>query len=544
MEHSAILPTCLSLWAPLTSYLLRQGRTSLALESKPSGESGKTKALDLVPSQKNFTLADGSLDLVIMNPPFTRPTNHEIADVPVPSFAGFATSDEEQRAMSKQLKRARAGFSHLPASDGNAGLGSNFLDLAHLKCRPGGILALVMLLSLVRGESWRSARTLLATWYEDIMLVTLAAAKEHEKSFSADTGVGEVLVVARKRATPRHFRAQSQTPALFVNLHQRPATAIEAMEIARHLNRGRRSPSGIQRITLGDQTIGTTFHADLLQGGCAGIRDLELASTAIALESDELQLPTLAQPIALTMTCLERLGERGLVHRDINGLGSGGSYRGPFEIVSPSSQPTYPVLWAHEADRERQFTLTPDSEGEIRPGMEAKARTVWRTASRLHFTLDFRLNSQSLAAGVTRRRSIGGRAWPNFRLKDTAHEAALVLWSNTTLGIFLFWWYASRQQAGRAILTITQLPSLLVLDISQLTPDQHATAGKVFDEFARRPLLPANEAFHDEARIALDEAFLLQVLGLDRRILEPLEILRNKWCAEPSVHGNKSTRIQ
>ena len=38
---------------------------------------------------KSFAIADASLDLVIMNPPFTRPTNHERSDEPVPSFAGF-----------------------------------------------------------------------------------------------------------------------------------------------------------------------------------------------------------------------------------------------------------------------------------------------------------------------------------------------------------------------------------------------------------------------------------------------------------------------
>ena len=42
-------------------------------------------------------IPDGSLDLCIMNPPFTRPTNHETAEaagVPVPSFAGFGTTGE------------------------------------------------------------------------------------------------------------------------------------------------------------------------------------------------------------------------------------------------------------------------------------------------------------------------------------------------------------------------------------------------------------------------------------------------------------------
>ena len=145
---------------------------------------------------------------------------------------------------------------------------------------------------------------------------------------------------------------------------------------------------------------------------------------------------------------------------------------------------------------------------------------------------------------MTEHRSIGGRAWPNFRPGDPTHESALVLWSNTTLGLFLFWWHASRQQAGRAILTISQLPSLLVIDTTQLTSIQIAAAERVFDKFAKQPLLPANEAFRDTVRIALDEDFLVSVLGLEPTILEPLEILRNKWCAEPSVHGGKNTRIQ
>ena len=369
----------------------------------------------------------------------------------------------------------------------------------------------------------------------------LAAARPHEKSFSADTGMGEVLVVARKRFVPA--AEQTRTPTVFANLHQRPATTVEATEIARHFDRDHDVQSEIERITIGDQIVGTTYRADLRQGGCAGVRDLELARTAIALESNELQLPTLQQPSTLAMVRLSHLGQRGLYHLDIDGLNSDKSYRGPFDILPLSGQPSYPAMWSHDADRERQLILAPDCEGQIRPGMENKAHAVWATASRLHFNLDFRLNSQSLAAAVTGRRSIGGTAWPNFRLNDPAHEAALVLWSNTTLGLFCFWWSANRQQAGRARLTISQLPALLVIDTTQLSSKQLAEAERVFDKFAKQPLLPANEAFRDKVRIALDEEFLVQVLGLDPNILEPLEIFRNKWCAEPSVHGGKSTHI-
>ena len=68
-----------------------------------------------------------SMDVVIMNPPFTRPTNHESTTVPVPSFAGFGTEHSEQKAMSERLKVMRRSLSEL-AGNGNAGLASNFLD--------------------------------------------------------------------------------------------------------------------------------------------------------------------------------------------------------------------------------------------------------------------------------------------------------------------------------------------------------------------------------------------------------------------------------
>ena len=116
---------------------------------------------------RSFALADGSLDLVIMNPPFTRPTNHEGTGESVPSFAGFGTDASDQRAMSDELKRLRTLVTRRkekgeapPASNGNAGLASNFLDLAHAKLRPGGTLALVMPASLALGGAWApSARS-------------------------------------------------------------------------------------------------------------------------------------------------------------------------------------------------------------------------------------------------------------------------------------------------------------------------------------------------------------------------------------------------
>ena len=47
---------------------------------------------------------------MIMNPPFTSPTGQEAAlnNVPIPSFAGFATGADEQRRMSEVLSGIRS----------------------------------------------------------------------------------------------------------------------------------------------------------------------------------------------------------------------------------------------------------------------------------------------------------------------------------------------------------------------------------------------------------------------------------------------------
>ena len=221
-----------------------------------------------------------------------------------------------------------------------------------------------------------------------------------------------------------------------------------------------------------------------------------------------------------------------------------GAPRGPFGIERPFRVGArYPALWNHNADRERRLVVEPDSCGEVREEMGDKAAKVWATATRLHFNRDFRLNSQSLAACLTSEPAIGGRAWPNFRVEgDPRREQSLALWANTTPGLISFWWIAGRQQQGRAILTISQLPRLTALDVRTLGDGQLDQADRLFTEFAERDFLPANEAYRDETRQALDRAVLCGLIGLPESILEPLAALRLQWCEEPSVHGGKPTR--
>ena len=215
-------------------------------------------------------LPQNSADLVIMNPPFTRPTNHEAGyEAPVPSFAGFATSADEQKHMSVELKKIRGRLSE-PAGDGNAGLASNFIDLAHAKVKPGGVLALVLPITVVSGGAWAAARRLLARHYRDISVITLATTGQTGRSFSADTGMGEALIVAVKRDAPSGA-GEADAPALYVNLQRRPRRTVDGAETARVLARLPSQATGL--IHIGDEEIGCYVRASLADGGCASLRE-------------------------------------------------------------------------------------------------------------------------------------------------------------------------------------------------------------------------------------------------------------------------------
>lgn len=485
-------------------------------------------------------LPHNGFDLVIMNPPFTRPTNHEVAEVPVPSFAGFATTEDEQKDMSRRLEAIRKPSM---AGHGNAGLASNFIDLGHVKVRnPGGVLALVLPASFLQGGAWAAARRLFTELYSNVVVVSIAATGTNDRAFSADTGMAEVLVVATKGSTADNATGG----ALFVNLLHRPQSILEAAMTARAVQRIPADPSAGPLRVGGEKNAGCYIRSSLSDTGCAGLREADVAQAAAGLARGELRLPRRPEPMPLPIVQLETLGNRGLLDRDINGteVSRSGFPRGPFDIerLGRGEIPTWPALWAHKAERETRITVLPDRAGRVRPGCEARASKAWdKTASRLHFNRDFRINSQPLAACMTPEPTIGGRAWPNFLCAERRWEKPLVLWANTTLGLISFWWIGTRQQQGRAMLTISRLPSLPVLDPRSLTQEQLGRARAIFDDFEGRKMLPANEAWRDEARQALDRAVLIDLLGLPEDIMEPLALLRRQWCAEPSVHGGKPT---
>ncbi len=494
-----------------------------------------------------------SFDLVIMNPPFTRATNHEgrHENVPNPMFAAFGSSAEEQKAMATETKKLTKGT----VAHGNAGEASIFLALADRKLAKDGMLALVMPLSLMTGASWEKCRTRLAGSYENLIVISIAGSDNKALSFSADTNMGECLVIGQRNG-------KRQSRATFVVLEKSPDNPAFSLVIAKQIRelidgkairRLEDRPAGGTQIVLGSEVVGHMIDAPMPKSGgwkLGRIIDFSLAQSAYQLvENRQLWLPAEARSSDMSITVVEQIGQIGPVHRDINGTNPDGSIRGPMEIqqIRPGGVPTFPVLWAHNNKRERTMAFEADREGlpryvksiEGQKEMDEKAFEVFATASHCHSNLDFGFNSQSTAMQFTERKTIGGRAWISIQLPTVEQEKALTLWGNSLLGLLMFWWHASKQHPGRGILTKTTLATLSILDVTTLSATQLAAAAALFDEIKHLPLEPLHQLGSDENRKTLDRRFYCEVLGLPGSILAPLDVLRRKLSREPSIRGSK-----
>ncbi len=250
-------------------------------------------------AQVNVDVPDWGFDLVIMNPPFTRATNHEgsHADVVNPAFAAFNASKSDMDDMGKRLNQLGKNTCY----HGNAGIASAFAALGHRKLKPGGVLALVLPLSAAAGLSWQGFRDMLAKDYTDLTVLSIAA-DGRDMSFSSDTGMAECLVIARKckAGIPPGKRAR------FASLRRRPAGFAPAKAIAgnitdagyvRELENG---PYGGTRLTIGDKLEGETLNAPASESwGSVRLSDYSLAQTAYALSNSQLWLPGNPESIAV-----------------------------------------------------------------------------------------------------------------------------------------------------------------------------------------------------------------------------------------------------
>ncbi|MBC6438271.1 MAG: hypothetical protein GDA52_09105 [Rhodobacteraceae bacterium] len=490
-----------------------------------------------------------TFDAVVMNPPFTRPTNHEgaHAEIPNPMFASFESTEEEQRAMGQAMHRLTNGTCY----NGHAGIGSAFVELADCKLKDGGRIGLILPLSMINGSSWEKCRQLFRKDYSDLIVLSVTGRSGGEMSFSADTGMGECMIIACKRK-PAHTTPR----ALFVSLDQAPTSSVISINIAEEILRLRDNgnisklesgPLGGTDIRLGRGIAGTIIDAPVPEEGgwnIARVADLTLVQSAWQLtRKSAVWLPATAQPLPVPMSVIDKIGATGPTHRNIKtGIGCIGPFK--IEEIPQGRVPTYPSMWNHACERERKIAFDAYQEGIPAPGKTMEdVQKIWETASHLHFNMDFQFNAQSTAVQFSPRVSLGGVAWYSVKMETPKYEKIATCWGNCTLGLLTYWYCANRQQVGRGRITKTVLATLPFLDIPALSPKQVAAGVKVFEDCSALDLEPVHKLATDENRHELDRRFLTECLGFDTAIFAPggpLDLLRQKLAAEPSIRGGKA----
>ena len=167
---------------------------------------------------------------------------------------------------------------------------------------------------------------------------------------------------------------------------------MEAMEIAKailrisgssDLNALESGPFGGYPITIGDELIAESIDAPLssdLPWSAAGVSDLSLTQFVHQLVEGRVWLPQMPhpdpQPIPISM--VDDVCHIGPTDNNIVGNGSQTAFTLERTLAAA---PTYPMLWGHNALRERRLIVAPDSEGRVKRGRESRAAEIWETRS-------------------------------------------------------------------------------------------------------------------------------------------------------------------
>ena len=479
-------------------------------------------------------------DIVVLNPPFTRPDSDASSGTPKAVFKGSDRSKNEEQ----EMRNAR-GQKNWRVGNGNAGLASDFVDLADRmlktngKSRMGFILPITCLVS----PHWQEVRNMWATEYHNVVVITIADAKGESCAFSADTSMGECMVVATKGK-----KFDNTGRGMFISLNHRPRSVLEALEIANTIHRldnARRledEPNGGDLLKGGSDALGHALNCPLEIDNAweaVRIKEMALIQSAYRLAKGEMWLPTQVSLLEIRMCSVGDIAEVSAHHRDIHEKGE----RGAFDVEKTYAHTDlYAGLWHLNAPAQRAMVVGPDCHLIPRPNHHEKAQNILTRSGRVHFNTIIGFNANSLGVLFTEKPALGISSLPNVVLKKPIYDYVWTLWGNSTLGLLLHWAHSGKQQPGRGMSSRTTLLQMPTLDVRCLSYEALANAERIFHELKHQRMLPFNEAAHDPVRQELDRLLLTEVLNITTEDAHnALHRLRELLCAEPSIHGGKKS---
>ena len=490
----------------------------------------------IVDLQQTFPYSQ--FDIVIQNPPFTKPGADPAGiDGAKSPFQGNDRPKEYTKAMQAALNKKET-----RVADGQAGLSSYFVELADRMLKLNGTMGFILPATVLASPTSQKIRNMWATEYQDLVVITIAEAKGLDCAFSADTDMAECIIVATKGKGDNTGRGK------FVCLHQRPQSLLESIEVANQVLRSNGihhledPPSGGDPIAVGEDILGYMLDCPLPHGEgwvAMRIKSMALLQSASRLKRGWLELPMQEEQTTAVGIPICLVG-------DIATLGLA-EVRGVFH-KEDGHQPHndgYSCLWNANSEVQRSMVVLPDSRAIPLPNAKTKVQKRVDRNSRAHYNMALRFNSNSVVALFTEKPAIGPTLITNVAFENPRHEIAWTLWCNSTLGLLCHWLHSGKQNAGRGKLRLTTLSNLPTLDVRKLSEEALANAEKVFERLKYKRMLPFNECVRDPVRQELDAELLTKILDIkDLGVLTSMQTLREMLCAEPSIHGGKKSKCR
>ena len=492
---------------------------------------------------------------ILMNPPFTTNTKSN-ADRHA-MFASFGIGREEQKDMSKREKSLFNGT----CANGNAGEASNFLAIADRMLQRGGTLGMVLPSTIAWGSSWRACRDLILNEYENVCIVSIATPSKKDMSFSFDTGMGEVLLIAKKRHISKNKNvnrivtktrttikpngssiygdASRPVRGRFVSLYTRPKSVFQALELCKEIriadtpNKLDNGVHGGTPVMIGGDVVGSIMDCplDTEWWWHVSVRDSALAQFLYKLSKGTFAPPNHDTSYRIPMAVpgpAFGISDRDIIDQNKNGK------RAPFMRYPLDNTAVYRVLLNNNASVQTTIMTEPDGMAvPKRHATEAHIRRVAETATHLHVNRICQYTSQSVLFPYTRDLTLASGTFPSFNL-NSRHEKAMAIWGNSSLGIMCFWIHAGKQQLGRGKTTKTSMEHMPVLDVNRLDQRTINTFDRIFDRHFNDKLEPMNMCYSDPVRNAIDSE-MISALKIDY----PLDDIRLRFCREPVVRGGR-----
>ena len=434
-----------------------------------------------------------AMDLVIMNPPFTRD-----------SLRHDQFSRRDELAIKEREKEILAGQPHQAAAR-LSGSANAFMVLGDKILKQGaGTLAMILpTVMATNPAAFHTRRYLAHRFYID----TIVSSHDPDRIFfSENTSIGEILLICR-----RWDGDEPKPPTRVINLARNPATPLDALDTAARIEQASEEGADLPR----DFTVQLVDAERIGKGDWPAVNFL---SPFLVQAYRELVEDSLGSTPTVPMNQLAYVGPAGQRIRD---------------AYTQSDMPTKSgrkALWHHKTDVIQSMAGAADVYIEPKEGKEHLAEKYWEQRSRFLLPARLRLNLARVAAVILPEQVVGS-IWIPCRPHDRDFAKALCLYLNSTPGLLTLLGSRDNKIPAYPAFSLDTLRSLPLPDFKSMDLERRTLLGQAFDRLQDEILQPFPQMAGDPARQQIDDV-MAHVLGLDP---EWVDRVRRELAREPSV---------